>query len=233
MCSQPPSFATPWTCITFEPMPSIAAPILFSIRARSCTCGSQAALRITVVPAVAAAAISAFSVPITDGSSMKKSHGVRPPSGALMTMSWPCSTFAPSARNASRCGSSRRRPITSPPGGGIVAAPNRASSGPAARNEARMRSARAASTSVLVTFAAFITTVFGLGRSMRHAEVLEQLEQRLGVPDVRDVVQRHVLVREQRAGQQRQRGVLVSGGHDGAGQRHAAFDDELLHGGGG
>src|SRR4029453_9459084 len=29
--------------------------------------------------------------------------------------------------------------------------------------------------------------------------------------------------------EQRQRGVLVSGGHDGAGQRHAAFDDELLH----
>ena len=85
--SQPPSVATPWTCITFEPMPSIAAPILLSMRATSCTCGSQAALRITVVPAVAAAAISAFSVPITDGSSMKKSHGARPPSGAVIVMS--------------------------------------------------------------------------------------------------------------------------------------------------
>ena len=32
---------------------------------------------------MSAAAISAFSVPITDGSSMKKSHACRPPSGAV------------------------------------------------------------------------------------------------------------------------------------------------------
>ena len=36
--------------MTLEPMPSMAAPILLSMRARSCTCGSDAALRITVVP---------------------------------------------------------------------------------------------------------------------------------------------------------------------------------------
>src|SRR4051794_1997244 len=36
------------------------------------------------------------------------------------------------------CGSSRLRPITSPPGGGIVARPKRASSGPASRNDARI-----------------------------------------------------------------------------------------------
>ena len=80
--SHPPSFATPCTCMTLEPMPSIAAPILLSIRATSCTCGSQAALRMIVVPSIAAAAISAFSVPITDGSSMKKSTGRRPASRA-------------------------------------------------------------------------------------------------------------------------------------------------------
>ena len=80
-------------------------------------------------------------------------------------MSLPCSTVAPRARKASRCGSSRRRPITSPPGGGIVAAPKRASSGPAARKEARMRSASAESTSVLCTLAAHRTTVLGSGRS--------------------------------------------------------------------
>jgi hypothetical protein len=38
----------------------------------------------TVVPGVSAAAISAFSVPITDGSSMKKSHARRPPRGATI-----------------------------------------------------------------------------------------------------------------------------------------------------
>ena len=89
MYSQPPSVATPCTVMTLEPMPSIAAPILLSIRATSCTCGSQAALRMIVVPATPAAAISAFSVPITDGSSMKKSHGRRPPSGAVISMSRP------------------------------------------------------------------------------------------------------------------------------------------------
>ena len=41
--------------------------------------------------------------------------------------------------NAWMCGSSRRRPITSPPGGGTLARPKRASSGPASRNEARIR----------------------------------------------------------------------------------------------
>src|SRR3954467_4497407 len=164
VCSQPPSSPTPWTCMTLEPIPSIAAPILLSMRARSCTWGSQAALRMIEDPFRPAAAIRAFSVPITEGSSMKKSHGARPLS-AVMAMSRPCSTVAPSARKASRCGSSRRRPITSPPGGGIRALPKRASSGPAARNEARMRSARPASTSVLVTFAALSLTVLCCGRS--------------------------------------------------------------------
>ncbi len=51
--------------------PSTWAPIAQSRRARSCTCGSLAALEIVVGPGVSAAAISAFSVPITEGSSMK------------------------------------------------------------------------------------------------------------------------------------------------------------------
>ena len=62
-------------------MPSMRAPICISRRARSWTCGSAAALWITVEPGVSAAAISAFSVAITDGSSMKKSQACRP-SGA-------------------------------------------------------------------------------------------------------------------------------------------------------
>src|SRR5919109_323770 len=147
-------------------MPSIAAPMRVSIRARSCTCGSDAALRITVEPGVSAAAISAFSVPITDGSSMKKSHACRPPSGARRRMSRVCSTFAPSARNASRCGSRRRRPITSPPGGGSSASPKRASSGPATRNDARIRSASSESTAVLETASALSATVLPSRRSI-------------------------------------------------------------------
>src|SRR3954468_6918660 len=164
-CSQPPSAPMPWTYMTLEPMPSIAAPILLSMRARSWTCGSLAALRITVVPGVSAAAISAFSVPITDGSSMKKSVERSPPLGARSLMWRSCSTSAPSARKASRCGSSRRRPMTSPPGGGIRAEPKRASSGPATRKEARMRSASAGSTSVVGMSAAVSATLLSSSRS--------------------------------------------------------------------
>ena len=76
--------SAPCTTSTFEPMPSIRAPICSSRRARSWTWGSEAALWITVEPGVSAAAISAFSVAMTDGSSMKKSHARSPPGGAVM-----------------------------------------------------------------------------------------------------------------------------------------------------
>ncbi len=219
--------------MTLEPMPSIAAPILLSIRARSCTCGSQAALRMIVVPAVAAAAISAFSVPITDGSSMKKSHGVRPPGGALMTMS-----RAVLDGRAERAEGVEVR--IEPAAADHVAARRRH------RRRAEARQQRAGGqeggadplgeVGVDVRLAHVGRAEddgVGLGPLDRHAEVGEQVQQRLRVADPRHVVQRHRLLGEQRAGQQRQRGVLVSGGHDGAGQRHAAFDDELLHRGGG
>src|SRR5436190_8570393 len=58
------------------------------------------------------------------------------------------------------CGSSRRRPITSPPGGGTLARPWRASGGPASRNDARMRLARRASISWVVNSAACTRTSF-------------------------------------------------------------------------
>ena len=79
VCSAPPRRSRPWTVITLEPIPSTWAPIVVSRRARSWTCGSQAALEIVVGPGVSAAAISAFSVPITEGSSMKIAQAQRPP----------------------------------------------------------------------------------------------------------------------------------------------------------
>ena len=69
----------------------MSAPILTSIRARSWTWGSHAALPMIVVPGVSAAAMSAFSVAMTDGSSMKTSPARRPPLGAERPMSRPCS----------------------------------------------------------------------------------------------------------------------------------------------
>ena len=50
-------------------MPSIDAPSVTRNWQRSCTCGSDAAFEIIVRPGVSDAAITAFSVPITDGSS--------------------------------------------------------------------------------------------------------------------------------------------------------------------
>ena len=117
-----------------------------------------------VEPGVSAAAIRAFSVPITDGSSMKKSHAL----SRLGADSWNHRSKlvrAPRARNASRCGSRRRRPITSPPGGGISARPKRASRGPATRNEARIRSATSGSTFVSRTSAAQRATTFSSRQS--------------------------------------------------------------------
>ena len=137
--------------ITFEPMPSISAPILTSNRARSWTWGSQAAFEIVVGPGVSAAAISAFSVAITEGSSMKIPHGLSPSSGPEITTSRLPSIVAPMSRKASRWGSSLRRPMKSPPGGGIRASPNLASSGPASRKDARIFADSASSGAVSVT----------------------------------------------------------------------------------
>ena len=59
------------------------------------------------------------------------------------------------------CVSSRRRPITSPPGGGTVARPKRASSGPASRNDARISRQSSGSSSHLCTPEASTRTSFG------------------------------------------------------------------------
>ena len=147
-------------------------------------------------------------------------------------MSRPCSIVAPSARNASRCGSRRRRPITSPPGGGIAARPKRASSGPASRNEARMRSASSRSTSASAVDAGGAERRPRCRRATRRAtpSAAQQREHRLDVADPRHVAHaRPPRSVSTRGGEDRQGAVLVAGGHDRAGQRHAAFDDELLH----
>ncbi len=118
-------------------MPSIFAPSEMRKRQRSCTCGSLAAFEIIVAP----------------GRERRCHDGVLgrhhrrlvevdvralQPSAQLVA---PVQIVdaAPSSANAWMCGSSRRRPITSPPGGGTLARPRRASSGPASRNDARIR----------------------------------------------------------------------------------------------
>ena len=215
---------------TFEPIPSILAPIWSSMRARSWTCGSDAALWMTVVPGVSAAAISAFSVPITDGSSMKKSHARRPPGGATIVYDERVdSTTAPSARKASRCGSSRRRPITSPPGGGMCTRPEAREQRPGTEE----RRADALRQHAVHFAAAQIVGAKGdhvvIAPLDLDAQPLEQREHRVDVADARDVAHDDLLVGQERGGERGQRAVLVAGGNDRPGERPAALDDELLH----
>ena len=61
--------ATPLTRSVLVPSPVISAPIRLRKRASSATCGSQAALRMSVVPEAVAAARRAVSVAVTEASS--------------------------------------------------------------------------------------------------------------------------------------------------------------------
>src|SRR4051794_35948185 len=139
------------------PMPSILAPSATRKCARSCTWGSEAALRRWVVPWAATAATSAFSVAVTLGSSRKTSAPLR---RAALNSSWCVAvTVAPNCSKARKCVSRRLRPITSPPGGGSATSPQRASSGAASRIEARMRAQSSGSRSAARISLAWIKSV--------------------------------------------------------------------------
>ncbi len=106
---------------------------------RSCTCGSHAALLMTVSPFAHTAAITAFSVPVTLASSSMMSAPCSPPLLHVIVKSLLLNShFAPSASSAMMCVSTRRRPIRSPPGSGRIAFPNRPSSGPASSIDPRI-----------------------------------------------------------------------------------------------
>ena len=86
------------------------------------TCGSHAALRISVTPVAAAAPSSAVSVPVTDASSRYTDAPVSP-SGASTTCPAASSvTVAPMAPSARRCVVMVRRAGKSPPGAASAAA---------------------------------------------------------------------------------------------------------------
>ena len=211
-------------------MPWMSAPIFTSMRARSCTCGSQAALPITVVPGVSAAAISAFSVAITDGSSMNTSVGRRPRWARSARSRRPHSADrahrpervevrvqAPAADHVA----ARRR--HAPRGGSARAAVRRAGTTRGSARPARGRSPTSC------TAAAHSATSLGPRQLTSTPIASRMLEHRLHVADPRHVAHEHLILGQERCGEDRQRAVLVPGRHHRAGQRDAAFDDELLH----
>ena len=63
-----------------------------------------------------------------------------------------------------------------------------------------------------------------------HADRAEDREHRVDIPDPRNVAHDHLVLGQDRRGEDRQRAVLVPGRDHCAGQRSAAFDYELLHG---
>ena len=119
--------------------------------------------------------------------------------------------------------------MKSPPGGGILASPKRASSGPASRNEARILLESSSSTATSVTRGAEAEAVVGDPGGL-DPEPLEQRDLGLGVADPRHPVQQQLLLGQQAGGEDRQGRVLVAGDGQLAGERHAALDDEFLHG---
>ena len=209
--------------------PRSGRPSRASRRHRSCTCGSQAALHDGRRRRDASdGAISAFSVPVTVASSRYIS-APRSPLGARRRYSRPTSTSAPSAASAIRWVSTRRRPITSPPGGGTSAAPKRASSGPASRIDARIRSHSSGSSLVLVTSAGpHAHRVLAQPLDV-DAERDDQLDHLLDVPDARDVLERHRVGGQQAGCEDGERGVLVAGRAHGTREGRAALDQKRFH----
>ena len=222
----------PVTGSTLEPMPRMSAPILTSMRARSWTCGSQAALPMTSRPASARRPAARSRCAMTDGSSMNTSPARRPPARASrLDVAVVRSTSAPRARKASRCGSSRRRPITSPPGGGIVGAAEAREQRPGEQErgaDALGRASRSTTASAVMPAAQMATSC-----SPRHSTVAPSRSSSSSIAStsrMRGTLRDDDLVRgEHGRGEASGGPVLVAGGHDGAGQRNAAVDDELLH----
>ena len=162
---------------------------------------------------------------------MKKSQA-RSPSGARSSVrARRRRTSAPSARKASRCGSSRRRPITSPPGRrhvGLAEARQQRPGEQERRADALGQRRRRPRVRVTLVGAAARPRARRATRRCTPRS-LEQREHRLHVADARHVAQHDLLLGQQRGREDRQRGVLVAGGHDRARERVPAFDDELLH----
>ena len=101
-----------------------------------------------------------FSVAVTDASSSSSFVPERPRAVALTErIRLPAFTFAPSAAKPSRCVSSLRCPMPSPPGGGRDTPPARARRGPAKRNDVRIFRARPGSRRAVRSFAAVMVTV--------------------------------------------------------------------------
>src|SRR5487761_1671658 len=125
-------------------------------------------------------------------------------------------TSAPISRSPSRCCSTRRIPMSSPPGLAISASPARPTSAPRRRKEPRIRRVRSAPTSTAETLGG-------------HPQVAEHRHHGADVLDLRDVTQLEGLVGEQRRRHHRQRGVLAPRDRHLSAERPPAHDAKHVH----
>lgn len=227
--SAPPSDCCPLTIITLEPTPSTSAPIRVSRRARSWTCGSEAALEIVVWPGVSAAAISAFSVPITEGLVHEDLAGAEAGRRAQLDPARPVDAGA-------EVGEGVEVGVEAAAADEVAAGRRHLGGAEACQQRPREQERRADLTGELLVDhrsadagGAELDAVVS-DPVDRDPEVLEQGDLRLGVADARHAVQQYLLLGQQAGGEDRQGGILVAGDGQLAGERDAPFDDEFLHG---
>ena len=199
---------------------------LTSIRHRSCTCGSQAVLIRQVRPGASTAAMTAFSVPVTLGSSRNTSVPFRP-AGAVMSME----------RSTIDLGAERleRQDVRVDAAAADHVAARRRHVAAAAREQRAGEQDRRAdaaaerrSSVVFETNSARISGRSAAVHSTLGAEIGDQLEHHLDVADARHVGQPDGAVGQQRRSDDGQRRVLVALGGDGPGEGTSALDDEVL-----
>ena len=175
--SPPRRLGTPQIRSTFDSIPSMSAPSETRKRQRSWTCGSHAALPITVSPSREDGrhdrVLGRHDARLVEedvlAAETARPHLVAAVQGDLDAR----------ARRRRACagracaGRSRRRPAAA-----RVALPKRASSGPASRNEARIRRQSSSSSSDLCTDDVSTRTSFGARPLDLGADVVEQREHR-------------------------------------------------------
>ena len=211
----------------------MSAPIFTSIRARSWTCGSQAALPMTVSPGVSAAAMQRVLGRHDRRLVHEDVAGAQAAVGRVEDdVARRASTSAPSAREGVEV-------RVQPPAADDVAAGRRHLGAAEAREQRAGEQERGAD--ALGRLAVDVRV--GGRRRRRRARPRcspRQLDaRRRGARAARASPRRRGCAGRcarrpppsvrTRGGEDRQRAVLVAGGHDRAGQRHAAVDDELLH----
>ncbi len=198
-------------------MPSMRPPSDTRKRQRSWTCGSLAAFAITVSPRASTAAMTAFSVPVTDASSRKIERPARSRRLHLV---------APADLDGRAQPLERVHVRVEPPAADHVPSGRRNHGAPAAREQRACEEDRRPDPAAELLVELVPGRVGRMDPQLAGPEALDvdadvghELEHRLDVEDARDVRERHGLVREQAGSDDRQRRVLVAGRPNPAAQR--------------